>query len=141
MTRDQLIALAKNTAASHGLDPALFCGQVERESTWDPWLVRYEPAFRARYVSPLHLEESEEIARSVSYGLMQVMGEDAREFKFAGQLAALCDPALGLEWGAKIMAHKLAVHLGNTHEALESYNGGANPNYADEVAALAKGYG
>jgi soluble lytic murein transglycosylase-like protein len=34
-TNDQLIALAKQVAARHGLDPVLVCAVIEQESGWD----------------------------------------------------------------------------------------------------------
>ena len=74
-----LIALARAAAAQHSLDAALICAIVEQESAWDPHAIRYEPAFRSRYVAPLGLPPTEEVARSISWGLMQVMGQVARE--------------------------------------------------------------
>jgi hypothetical protein len=92
--RTALIALARAAAAQHSLNPALICAIVEQESAWDPHAIRYEPAFRTRYVAPLGLPPTGEVARSISWGLMQVMGQVAREHGFtAKSLAALCDPA------------------------------------------------
>jgi hypothetical protein len=72
--------------------------------------MRYEPAFRTRYVAPLGLPPTEEIARSISWGLMQVMGQVAREHGFSGKyLSALCDPAAGLELGCTVLASKIAL--------------------------------
>lgn len=104
-----LIVLARAAAAQHSLDPALVCAVVEQESSWDAHAMRYEPAFRARYVTPLGLPPTEEIARSISWGLMQVMGQVAREHGFCGKfLSALCDPATGLDIGCAALAAKLA---------------------------------
>src|ERR1700735_1296507 len=80
-----LIALARTAAAQHSLDPALVCAIVEQESAWDPHAIRYEPAFRTRYVAPLGLAPTEEVARSMSWGLMQVMGQVAREHGFTAK--------------------------------------------------------
>lgn len=104
-----LIALARSTASKHALDTALVCAVVEQESSWDTHAIRYEPAFRALYVAPLKLPPTEEIARSISWGLMQVMGQVAREHGFSGKfLSALCDPATGLDIGCAVLAAKLA---------------------------------
>lgn len=137
---EHLIQLARQVAQRHNLDADIFCAQVERESSWNPLAVRYEPAFRDRYVAPKHLELSEEIARSHSYGLLQVMGEVAREFGYAGQLAGLFDPELGLEWGARVVAHKIAVNGGNVERGLLAYNGGGNPSYAADIVRLSSKY-
>jgi len=131
-----LLALAHSAAARHALDPSLVCAVIEQESAWDPHAIRYEPAFRARYVAPLGLPPTEEVARSISWGLMQVMGQVAREHGFSGKfLSALCDPATGLDAGCAVLASKLATASGEVTRALELWNGGANPNYAAEVLA------
>ena len=149
-----LIALARTAAAQHSLDPALICAIVEQESAWDPHAIRYEPAFRTRYVAPLGLPPTEEVARSISWGLMQVMGQVAREHGFtAKSLAALCDPATGLAIGCTVFAAKLhaasnsgaasvtnnsdaaSVTADIVHRALALWNGGANTIYAAQVLA------
>ena len=117
-----LIALARAAAAYHELDftlpvssvlytgPALVCAIIEQESAWNTYAIRYEPGFRTRYVAPLGLPPTEEIARSISWGLMQVMGQVAREHGFDGKfLSALCDPALGLDIGCAALASKLVT--------------------------------
>ncbi|HEY6442754.1 MAG TPA: hypothetical protein VIY66_05375, partial [Candidatus Acidoferrales bacterium] len=87
---------------------------------------------------------TEEIARSISWGLMQVMGQVAREHGFTGKfLSALCNPSLGLDIGCAALASKLAAAhqsgqgtaLGEIARALALWNGGSNPNYAAEVLA------
>ncbi|HTR47976.1 MAG TPA: transglycosylase SLT domain-containing protein [Verrucomicrobiae bacterium] len=105
-----LLSLARAAASKHSLDPALVCAVVEQESAWDTHAIRYEPAFRTRYVAPLGLPSTEEVARSVSWGLMQVMGQVAREHGFTGKfLSALCEPAAGLDIGCAVLASKLAA--------------------------------
>ena len=105
-----LISLARTIATNHSLDPALVCAVIEQESAWDAHAIRYEPAFRTRYVAPLGLPPTEEVARSISWGLMQVMGQVAREHSFAGKsLAALCDPATGIDIGCAVLVSKFAA--------------------------------
>ena len=131
-----LLALARATAAKHALDPALVCAVVEQESAWDAHAIRYEPGFRSRYVAPLGLPPTEEVARSISWGLMQVMGQVAREHGFAGKfLSALCDPATGLDIGCAALASKLSAAGNDVARALELWNGGANADYAPQVLA------
>ena len=108
-TDPKLIALAREAAARHELDPAVVCALIEQESAWNPHALRYESAFRARYVSPLGLPPTEEIARSISWGLMQVMGQVAREYGFTGKfLSELCEPEIGVEVGCCVLASKFA---------------------------------
>ena len=76
-----LIALARAAAAYHELDftlsvssvvytgTALVCAVIEQESAWNTHAIRYEPGFRTRYVAPLGLPPTEEVARSISWGL------------------------------------------------------------------------
>lgn len=141
MTKEEMIAAARAAAARHGLDPALVCAVVERESGWNQWALRYEPAFRVRYVAPLKLPVNEEIARSISWGLMQVMGQVAREAEFQGSfLSELCDPETGLEWGCTVLAKKLAYAGGDSTKALQLWNGGGNAEYAAQVLARTNQY-
>jgi soluble lytic murein transglycosylase-like protein len=141
MTQDELLSLAKQTAQRHGLAPEIVCAVCEQESSWNPWAIRYEPAFRQRYVAPLGLPPTEEVARSISWGLMQLMGETAREADFSGKfLSALADPAAGLEFGCAVLAEKFRRADGDASRALELWNGGANPDYAAQVLARVEKY-
>jgi soluble lytic murein transglycosylase-like protein len=116
------------------------CAVCEQESAWDTYAVRFEPDFLSRYVVPLQLKSSmngtEAHCRAISWGLMQVMGEVAREFGFKGEfLSELCDPLTGLEWGCVKLADCLKRAGGDVEAALVRWNGGGNPNYASEVLA------
>ncbi|HUJ33269.1 MAG TPA: lytic transglycosylase domain-containing protein [Candidatus Acidoferrum sp.] len=136
-----LIALARAVAGRRDLDAALVCAIVEQESSWDPLAIRYEPAFRTRYISALGLPPTEEVARSISWGLMQVMGQVAREHGFEGKfLSALCDPQIGLQIGCAVLATKLGEAGGDVPRALVLWNGGANPSYGPEVLAKTERY-
>jgi soluble lytic murein transglycosylase-like protein len=143
-----LLALARAAAARHNLDPALICAIVEQESVWNPWAIRFEPAFFAKYIGPLFTNNkvnpptnTEAYSRAYSWGLMQVMGQSARERGYDGEfLSALCEPAAGLEAGCELFAHKLAAAEGKIPRALALWNGGANPDYASQVLARAETY-
>lgn len=117
------------------------CAVIEQESNWDIWAIRYEPGFYEHYVKPMNLSRSEANARSTSWGLMQVMGEVARELMFGGPfLSQLCDPDFGIEFGCRKLSALLGEVGNNIHAALLRYNGGGNPNYADEVLARTSRY-
>jgi len=136
----QLIVLARKAAAAQALDPALVCAVVEQESAWNPWAMRYEPAFFTKYVASLYtnnkVSASEAYARGFSWGLMQVMGQVARESGFdALFLSALCDPEQGLAVGCKLLRKKFDVVGADTTRALLAWNGGANPLYPVQVLA------
>lgn len=140
MTADELKDKAKYYARLHGLEGALVCAVVEQESNWAPWAIRYEPAFQTRYVEPQNLGPTETVARSISWGLMQLMGEVARELGFQGKLASLCDPDTGLEWGCKHLKAKLDAHGGDVTAGLLAWNGGGNKEYPEQVLARTGAY-
>lgn len=137
----ELVTLARSIADSHGLDQTLVCAVVEQESAWDTHAMRYELGFRAHYVVPLHLPATEEIARSISWGLMQVMGQVAREHGFAGKfLSALGDPKVGIAIGCEVLGAKISAASNDVWRALELWNGGGNPDYAAQVIARVARY-
>mgnify|MGYP001428684704 CR=1 FL=1 len=136
-----LLALAHDAARAHALPIEIVCAVIEQESAWDRWAVRYEPAFFARYIQPqlagrATLTETEARARAFSWGLMQVMGQVAREHGFAGaSLAQLCEPATGIEIGCRVLAAKLAAANGDVPRGLLLWNGGGNRVYPAAVLA------
>ena len=141
----RLLDLARKAADAEGLDPAVVCAVVEQESAWNTWAMRYEPLFFAKYVAPLYpnnkVGATEAYARGFSWGLMQVMGQTARETGVNSlHLSALCDPAIGLAVGCKILRKKLDAAGGELRKALQSWNGGGNPDYAEEVVARVTRY-
>jgi soluble lytic murein transglycosylase-like protein len=150
-TRSDLIALARAAAEAHQLDAALVCAICEQESAWNTWAIRYEPVFYSHYIVPQlsagQISATEAQARAFSWGLMQVMGQVAREHNFGAgspqnitSLSRLCDPACGLEIGCTVFATKLAAAHGDATRALQLWNGGGNPNYAAEVLARVEKY-
>jgi hypothetical protein len=52
------VQLAIAAASRHKLDPTIVCAIVEQESAWQPWAIRFEPAFFAKYVAPLFARSS-----------------------------------------------------------------------------------
>ena len=136
----QLLTLARHAAETRALEPSLVCAVIEQESAWNPWAMRYEPAFFSKFVASLYtnnkIAATEAYARGFSWGLMQVMGQVARETGFdALFLSALCDPEQGLAVGCKVLRKKLDAMADDTTRALLAWNGGANPAYAAQVLA------
>ncbi len=139
MTRDAMFQLATALAEKHHLDPALVKAVCHWESkNWNPWAMRYEPEFYDTYISPMKgIGATEMRARATSYGLMQVMGETARELGFKGEfLTELCDPQVGIEWGCVDLAREMDRANGNVRQALLGYNGGSDKSYPDKVLGL-----
>jgi soluble lytic murein transglycosylase-like protein len=138
----ELVALARRKAQGYGLDPVLLCAVVEQESGWNPYATHYDPGFFRKYTAPLFtsskIDLTEAQLRATSWGLMQDEGQTAREHGYTGELAALCDPATGLEIGARILKHKLGISNGDVRHALLIYNG--DPEYPDRVLARMVNY-
>jgi soluble lytic murein transglycosylase-like protein len=141
----QLLTLARKAAIAQSLDPALVCAVVEQESAWNPWAMRYEPAFFSKYVASLYtnnkIAATEAYARGFSWGLMQVMGQVAREAGFdALFLSALCDPEQGLAIGCKVLRKKFDAMAGDTTRALLAWKMRADSAFAARVIARASQY-
>jgi len=143
--RNGLISLAKLTAVKYNLIPSIVCGMCEQESSWNPDATRYEPAFYLRYIEPMidagrltDLVEAKN--RATSWGLMQVMGQVAREMGYEGPFP-LESAEMGIRLGCEKFARCVAQSKGDIGSALLRYNGGGNILYAREVMAKSAVYG
>lgn len=153
MTLNDLLPVTARAAERHGLPVELVRAIVVVESGGDPWAVRYEPAFFERYVQGRGhrvfagcSRDTEERLRATSFGLMQIMGQVAREDGFDEPfLTALCDADIGLEYGCRRLAYLRQRHLREHGWAgvVAAYNAGsprkngnglwANQAYVDKV--------
>lgn len=134
LTREQIVDLVKRKCED--LNPALICAIIEQESGFYPWAMRFEPAFLERYVRPLGLTSiTETYGRAFSYGLLQVMGQSARELGYHEPLGQLLDPETNLFWGMRHFRNKLARAANDPKKALLFWNGGGNLAYPDQVLA------
>jgi len=139
---EEIAALIRKQAAACGLDPAIVYGVIIRESSGDTDAVRTELAFYERYTKPMNFSDTEEICRAMSWGLMQVMGEVARELGYKGKyLSTLCRvPDLGIEYGCKHLTAKTKRY--GLRQGLSAYNAGSptikNAAYVNEILEFAK---
>jgi len=143
VTRDELEKAAIATALNQGLDPALVCAVCAHESDgWQQFAVRYEPGFYSRYIESMTgLSQTEKTMRATSFGLMQIMGQTAREFGFDGKfLTELLEPLNAVIYGCRKLKRCLDKNNGDVPAALLQYNGGGNANYPDLVMAHYKDY-
>ncbi len=149
--KQSLLHLMENIAAANNLPFALVHAIVQVESGGNPWAMRYEPAFFSRYVAdrghrvwPGCSRDTEEQLRACSFGLMQIMGQTARERGFDRPfLTELCDPATGLEWGCLHLSAQIKRYHGEIDAAVAAYNAGSarkdgngqwvNQGYVDKV--------
>lgn len=114
-------------ASRYRLDPDLVTAVALTESSGRTSAYRYEPAFWMRYLAqkPEWVGENPERV-SASYGLMQVMYPVARELGYPVTEVpeGLFVPVVGLEYGCRVLAERMAWAKGDTHKALAAYNGG-----------------
>jgi soluble lytic murein transglycosylase-like protein len=79
-------------------------------------------------------ETTERRWRATSFGLMQVMGQVARERGFTGEwLTELTNPEVGIEYGCRELKRRLDLAHGDVHSGLLGYNGGGDPAYPSKV--------
>jgi hypothetical protein len=136
--------LIRDTAKQFDLSAQLIACIILQESAGDPWLNRYEEAFYAKYVMGKtratligHVPKNislltEKFNRANSWGLMQIMGQTARECGYGGDsLPKLAVPRLGIFYGCTYLIRCLGNH--SLEKALLRYNGGGNPEYDNEV--------
>ena len=113
------------------------------ESNFEPYAFRYEPQYKWLVGDKLTMTVTEKFGQMCSWGLMQVMGGVAREYHFTGPLPALCEPAIGLNYGCRHLKKFFEQH-GNWEDAVASYNAGSprkvagvflNQDYVKKVMA------
>ncbi len=128
----------ESAAARESLPPALIAAVIQEESRFDPWATRSEPRYLSsrrvrraaqRFVRAHHggaNAYTEFVDRARSYGLMQVMGETAREQGFSAPfLAELYVPTNAIERGATLLARLLHRYHNDTLAAISAYNHGS----------------
>jgi soluble lytic murein transglycosylase-like protein len=128
----------ERAAKAHNVPAALIAAVIQEESRFDQWATRAEPRYyknrkvkraalrwiRAHPGGPSTFTEIAD--RSRSYGLMQIMGETAREQGFAKPfLAELYIPDNAIAHGAMLMKKLLARYKNDTLSAISAYNQGS----------------
>lgn len=140
----------------HSIDPGLIWSIIYCESRGIPGAYRFELGFFERYIEgrpiadvpgywppqTLVSRETEAMARSTSWGVMQVMGQVARELGYRGEyLHELCDVRESVKFGSEKLA-KCLKQTGTIREAIARYNGDprseAAQRYAMKVLAVLK---
>ena len=122
-------------ARNHDLPVPLVKAVVEVESEFNPWAVRYEHAFFSRYIAGKDIvrprapcsRATEERLVACSFGLMQILGQTAREIGFDGTfLTELCIPEAGLKWGCRYLGILFDRHGDDGLDAVvAAYNAGS----------------
>lgn len=132
--------LVRRYARNYNLNPELVAGMIYVESKGNPTAHRWEPRFFDLYIKnkknlpgyfPWSIDdETERHGRACSWGLLQIMGETAREKGFVREsLVDLCDPEINLDLGCSIIAGLINKYDGDTERALFAYNAGEGTAY------------
>lgn len=135
----ELEQLAVRIATEMKLKPALVLAICKIESSWNPWAIRYEPAFEERYIKPMNFKpvapcsmETERKARATSFGLMQMMGQNTRNMGFNEPfLTALCDPTVNIRYGC-VLLKKLVETYEKLDGVISAYNAG-HPTVRNQI--------
>ena len=135
--KPELRKIIEIRALEYGIDPDLVEALCFVESSFNPKATRYEPAFFKTYILPMlqrnEISPVEATGRATSWGLMQLMGQVAREKGFKGQFEELFEPAAGLHWALKHLRHFLDRYpndIDQPYLAIAAYNAGS-PRYKD----------
>ena len=154
-----IVAHIVAASVRHAIPVHLIAALCAKESSFDPRAWNPEPRYRYLWDcaagKPFRKLTPEENASEIpprdftkiggpldqewwgqqaSWGLMQVMGGNAREHGFRGVFfTELCDPATGIEYGCRYFARLLARNT--VEEAVSAYNWGhpSPENYEDYV--------
>ena len=125
MLSPKLKEIIKQKADEFGIDYNLVLSFCIVESSGNPRATRYEANFYKKYIVPLNLPSPEGTKRATSWGLMQIMGQVAREKGFKGKFEELFDPAVNLFWSLKHLKHFIKQYAPNLDDAIVSYNAGS----------------
>lgn len=123
----------------HKIPKIIIAAVVYQESHFDAWAIKFEPHYSwlfgddEREQTPAMLstlrssdKPTEWKSQQFSFGLMQVMGAVAREYKFRGKyLTELCDPSTGMNYGCKHLRKLIHKYKGNIDDGLAAYNAGS----------------
>lgn len=130
-------------ARDYQVDPRLIAAVIFTESSGKQYACRYEPNFFKKYLETSTRKtlkgfvppnfQTEVCGRAFSYGLMQIMGNTARENGFTGEyLAELFDPRTNILLGTKILKRFLENEA-TAGKALLRWNGGSDKEYPTRV--------
>ena len=140
MTTKEIVQLERTAIMAEydvDIDPNLVLAIIHVESNENSYAVRYEPKFyewlKGRITTEnwasIPTKQTELRLRATSFGLMQVLGQVARENGFEGlYLTELCDPEVGIRYGMRVLAKQLRRYASKDDPeayAVSAYNRGS----------------
>jgi soluble lytic murein transglycosylase-like protein len=152
------LATLYRAASAYQIDPYLLASICQQESGGNPWAMRFEPSLEGEVTkdgSYLRLAMkngitsiTERILQQSSFGLCQILGLTARRMGFDRSLLELTTPAIGLDYGAKLLQSLLKRYNWVEVDAVAAYNAGevklnssgslVNQLYVTSVCSFAK---
>ena len=146
--KPDITAAIQEAALAAGLPISIVRGVVCTESSGNTGATRREPEFYERYIKDTWPGDW---GRATSWGLMQIMGQTARERGFRGEFGELLTPEIGLYWGCRqlnvLKERYFAKH--GWAGVIAAYNAGSprkrddgkyvNQGYVDKVLQCAAG--
>lgn len=148
MVKPEIRLEIEKAAARHGLDPDYIEAHVMTESSGNPKATRFEHRFYDHYILPQAIRDQNEArGRATSFGLLQIMGQVARELGFKGEFKDLCGIVGGLEWGCMKLARCYTKYRSDINKGISAYNCGTpkikngklvNQEYVDKVNGFLK---
>lgn len=129
-------SLINKFSEKYEISTTLIKSIIQVESSGNTSAHKYEPEFYTRYVKNRNhpviapcSRATEEHDRATSFGLMQVMGQTARELGFdKAFLTELCIPEVGIEYGCMLLKNKINRYKAYSdflERAIVAYNAGS----------------
>jgi soluble lytic murein transglycosylase-like protein len=134
MATPELRKIIETKANKYGLDPDLVEAEIQKESypMWNEKSKRFESGFFRTYIMPMKITDPvEREGRATSWGLMQVMGQVARELGYQGSFEGLFEPNTGIEYGCKKLSKCVKRYPDDLDSAIAAYNAGSAVKNAD----------
>jgi soluble lytic murein transglycosylase-like protein len=150
---NEIFELINEYADQYGIPRKIVYGVCKKESAFDQFACRFEPAYRWLFQydkvhPPICSHDTEKILQMTSIGLMQVMGGVYREYGYKGWLSALfASPEQQIMYGCRHLAGKIKKY--GLTKGIAAYNSGSpimingrlkNQDYVDDVLAFAEEY-
>lgn len=137
---DLIRAAIRAASRKYDVSPKLIAAVITQESSGNKWALRYENGFYLRYIARKQRHElighipktlptidTEMRLRAFSFGLMQIMGQVAREHEFVeDDLTRLLLIDTNIDVGTRFLAHCLKTRSRDVSKALIRYNGASN---------------
>jgi len=131
-------------AAQYQVNPYWILAIIQKESSSNPYQIRYEPAYHylvepSKYAKMLRITLPTEVeSQKISWGLGQIMGAVARQQGHLGLMSELVQPELNVKHMCILIDH-LKKKSHDPNDIFSMYNAGAkglqkiNGQYSNQI--------